>query len=416
MSSEIKEVDVQQASFVPRSRRRKKKKRPNLLFSVIVVIVTTLSIGLATTTIIDAVQADKQSSAKVVDEEIGEEVEIKESISKPTRQSSNHQIINQKQINKKSNELTANETNTSTENNKSEEEKQSVKEKEETTVKDAKKEKTKPKEKQKTVEVVQANKVVVHEVKANETLESITLAYFNSADKQKKIANFNNIQNPEREVQAGMNLNIPDPQFSTEHDVVKGETLLNITNQYYGTTDYVVSLALHNGMNNPDDLKYGMKLKIPHPSELKKNEQLPQQTAKQTENNVKVGYSVTVNKSSNQLVVYNNNEVLKSFSVGTGKDPSFTPEGEFKIINKIEKPWYSTKSIPGGDPQNPLGSHWLGLNVPGTSGTTYGIHGTNEPGSIGGHVSLGCIRMHNADVQWLYSNLPVETPVLIVSN
>ncbi|WP_051556319.1 L,D-transpeptidase family protein [Alkalihalobacterium bogoriense] len=416
MSSEIKEVDVQQASFVPRSRRRKKKKRPNLLFSVIVVIVTTISIGLATTTIIDAVQADKQPSTTVVDNEKGEEIEIEEAISKPIRQSSNHQLLNHKQVIQKSNELSPNETNTATENNKNEEEKQQGKEKVEHSNNKAEKEKTKPKEKQQPVEEVQANKVVVHEVKAKETLESITLAYFNSADKQKKIANFNNIQNPEKEIQTGMKLNIPDPQFRTEHDVVKGETLLNITNQYYGTTDYVVSLALHNGMNNPDDLKYGMRLKIPHPSELKKNEQLPQQSVKQTENTGKVGYSVTVNKSSNQLVVYNNNEVIKSFSVGTGKDPSFTPEGEFKIINKIEKPWYSTKSIPGGDPQNPLGSHWLGLNVPGTSGTTYGIHGTNEPGSIGGHVSLGCIRMHNADVQWLYSNLPVETPVLIVSN
>ena len=85
--------------------------------------------------------------------------------------------------------------------------------------------------------------------------------------------------------------------------------------------------------------------------------------------------------------------------------------GEFKITSRIENPpWYRPdgKTIPYGDPENILGTHWLGLNVPG-----YGIHGTWEPDSIGRQSSAGCIRLLNDDVAELYVMLPVDTPVTI---
>jgi lipoprotein-anchoring transpeptidase ErfK/SrfK len=44
----------------------------------------------------------------------------------------------------------------------------------------------------------------------------------------------------------------------------------------------------------------------------------------------------------------------------------------------------------------------------------YAIHGTNAPGSIGGFVSYGCIRMHNADISDLFSRVQVGTPVVVV--
>jgi lipoprotein-anchoring transpeptidase ErfK/SrfK len=64
--------------------------------------------------------------------------------------------------------------------------------------------------------------------------------------------------------------------------------------------------------------------------------------------------------------------------------------------------------IPGGSPRNPMGAAALTL-----SGGTYAIHGTNAPGSIGGFVSYGCIRMHNGDVVDLYSRVSVGTPVVV---
>jgi hypothetical protein len=104
------------------------------------------------------------------------------------------------------------------------------------------------------------------------------------------------------------------------------------------------------------------------------------------------------------------------FKVATGKLPSYTPEGKFKIVNKITNRPYYTGNIPGGDPRNPLGNRWLGLNARGTWGTTYAIHGNNNANAIGKYVSAGCIRMYNNDVQWLYSRIPVNTPVVITTS
>lgn len=76
-----------------------------------------------------------------------------------------------------------------------------------------------------------------------------------------------------------------------------------------------------------------------------------------------------------------------------------TPKGSYKIINKAVNP--------GGV----YGAKWLGLNIPGGG---YGIHGTNNPSSIGKNVSRGCIRMYNRDVIALFNLVPVGTPVKII--
>jgi lipoprotein-anchoring transpeptidase ErfK/SrfK len=64
--------------------------------------------------------------------------------------------------------------------------------------------------------------------------------------------------------------------------------------------------------------------------------------------------------------------------------------------------------IPGGAPNNPMGVAALTL-----SGGEYAIHGTNRPGSIGGFVSYGCIRMHNSDIADLFERVGVGTPVVV---
>ena len=64
--------------------------------------------------------------------------------------------------------------------------------------------------------------------------------------------------------------------------------------------------------------------------------------------------------------------------------------------------------IPGGDAANPMGVAALVLN-----GGDYAIHGTNNPASIGGFVSHGCIRMYNQDITDLYDRVAVGTPVIV---
>ena len=121
-----------------------------------------------------------------------------------------------------------------------------------------------------------------------------------------------------------------------------------------------------------------------------------------------------ISKSEHTLTIMLNDHPVYSFQIATGATPEKTPEGTYTIIRKVINPWYLPKNIPGGDPENPLGSRWLGLNVPDTNGYKYGIHGTNNPGSIGSSVSQGCIRMKNTDVEWIYRHIPLNTKVIVV--
>ncbi len=75
---------------------------------------------------------------------------------------------------------------------------------------------------------------------------------------------------------------------------------------------------------------------------------------------------------------------------------------------KMEKPW-TPNYIPGGSSSNPMGAAAMTLNI-----DQYAIHGTNDPGSIGGFVSFGCIRMHNRDILDLYKRVKVGTRVVVL--
>ena len=124
-------------------------------------------------------------------------------------------------------------------------------------------------------------------------------------------------------------------------------------------------------------------------------------------------HMIIVNTKKNTLNYYVNYTLVKKFRCATGKASTPTPQRKTTIVNKIKnRPYYKT-GIPGGDPRNPLGKRWMGLNIDGTQGSTYGIHGNNNEKSIGKNVSHGCIRMHNSEVEWLFDQIPLGTVVLI---
>lgn len=85
------------------------------------------------------------------------------------------------------------------------------------------------------------------------------------------------------------------------------------------------------------------------------------------------------------------------------ENPSWTPTPDMKRENPKLPSW-----VPGGHPMNPLGVRALYLGA-----TTYRIHGTDAPWTIGQAVSKGCIRMYNEDVLDLYPKIPVGTPVTV---
>jgi lipoprotein-anchoring transpeptidase ErfK/SrfK len=88
---------------------------------------------------------------------------------------------------------------------------------------------------------------------------------------------------------------------------------------------------------------------------------------------------------------------------GKYRNPAWSPPAEVKR----DKPSIPDV-IPGGSPQNPMGVAAMTL-----AGGEYAIHGTNVPGSIGGFVSYGCIRMLNADISDLYERVSVGATVVV---
>ena len=106
------------------------------------------------------------------------------------------------------------------------------------------------------------------------------------------------------------------------------------------------------------------------------------------------------------------------YGIGVGRD-GFTWSGTQTITKKAEWPdWtpppemiarqpYLPRHMAGG-PGNPLGARAMYLG-----GTVYRIHGTNAPGTIGTHVSSGCLRLTNEDVTALYSRVNVGTKVIV---
>ena len=107
---------------------------------------------------------------------------------------------------------------------------------------------------------------------------------------------------------------------------------------------------------------------------------------------------------------------VRRYPMGLGPDDK-TPSGAFTIRKKVLNPdWYCEgKRIPAGNPENILGTRWLGFDAEenGGRGAGLGIHGTTLPESVPGRESKGCIRMLNADVEELYDLVPQGTVVEI---
>ena len=108
--------------------------------------------------------------------------------------------------------------------------------------------------------------------------------------------------------------------------------------------------------------------------------------------------SIVVKISSRTLEVHSDQRLYKRYRIAVGKNSTPTPIGNWIVI------W---KSFRSGDI---FGTRFLALDVPWGG---YGIHGTNQPWSIGHFVSHGCIRLRNKDIEELFEWVPVGTPVRI---
>ncbi|HJQ75130.1 MAG TPA: L,D-transpeptidase family protein [Gaiellaceae bacterium] len=129
---------------------------------------------------------------------------------------------------------------------------------------------------------------------------------------------------------------------------------------------------------------------------------------------------IVIHRGSNRLYLYDGIHLVRTFPVATGQAIYPTPLGHFQIVVKWVNPWWypptqdawakGLKPVPPG-PGNPLGTRWMGLSAPGV-----GIHGTDEPWSIGHSESHGCIRMQVPDAEWLFTHVLIGTPVFIIAS
>jgi len=176
---------------------------------------------------------------------------------------------------------------------------------------------------------------------------------------------------------------------TTTYQVVRGDSLDRIGAKFRTTPEIIMEL---NGLRT-NMLQTGQVLKV-----------------------LKADLNILVDVPKLKLYLRSGDKVIKTYTVGVGKDETPTPVGDFKTTDKLPNPvWYSTTpsgakmAIPPGDPRNELGTRWIGFKP------AYGIHGTIDPDSIGKAMSNGCVRMHNEDVEELYNLVVTGVPVKIVN-
>jgi lipoprotein-anchoring transpeptidase ErfK/SrfK len=127
---------------------------------------------------------------------------------------------------------------------------------------------------------------------------------------------------------------------------------------------------------------------------------------------------LAVDRGNFRISLFKKLRKVKAYPIAVGQAGLETPAGLYKIQNKATNPaWHVPDSdwagslagtvIPGGAPNNPLKARWLGVY------DGVGVHGTDARGSIGTNASHGCIRMLIEDVEKLYDEVPIGTPIFI---
>lgn len=106
---------------------------------------------------------------------------------------------------------------------------------------------------------------------------------------------------------------------------------------------------------------------------------------------------IRINLQERKLYLYERERLLNGYPIAIGKPSTPSPVGSWTIANK--------KILDG---KMVYGTRWMGL-----SKQNYGIHGTNNPSSIGKAVSLGCIRLHNHNIESIFPLVTIGTPVEI---
>ena len=175
-----------------------------------------------------------------------------------------------------------------------------------------------------------------------------------------------------------------DPLVSV-YVIQPGDVLAKVAARYSITTALLKQI---NGLTDENRIRAGQRIKV-----------------------VQGPFNAVVRRDTFDMDVYLQTTFVKHFKIGLGENYS-TPPGKWRVHNKLVNPTYYPARggdiITADDPKNPLGERWIGLE--GLEGEAvgqerYGIHGTIEPESIGKNMSMGCVRMYNEDVAFVFDLL-----------
>jgi lipoprotein-anchoring transpeptidase ErfK/SrfK len=119
--------------------------------------------------------------------------------------------------------------------------------------------------------------------------------------------------------------------------------------------------------------------------------------------------------------VFEGDRIIAAYPVAVGSTRTETPIGDWKVRGVVKMPTfrYDEQMLNHGErsknfymlrpgPNNPVGVIWIALNKRGI-----GIHGTDEPDTIGKNISHGCIRMANWDIVRLVGRVKTGVPVSV---
>lgn len=113
-----------------------------------------------------------------------------------------------------------------------------------------------------------------------------------------------------------------------------------------------------------------------------------------------------INIPERGVYLFKDNKFVDFYPIAIGKIGFETPTGRFEIVERVKNPtWFppewakEEEPVPAG-PDNPLGDRWIGLSAPGI-----GLHATNDPGSVGGALSHGCMRTYPELADELYQKV-----------
>ena len=123
-----------------------------------------------------------------------------------------------------------------------------------------------------------------------------------------------------------------------------------------------------------------------------------------------VHYRIEVDRGANRMQVLHDNNVITEQPVSVGKATTPTPVGQFFTVELLQPP---NSHSAYGPYAITLSAYSNVYQTFGSGDGAVGLHGTNEPSSIGRAASHGCVRLANDVITWLAGFLPLGTPVFI---